>query len=102
MTTPAAAATEVEVRNVMAMARRGAVLIGYVRSGAPRVGQVTQLLAFAGREAVRLELIGVERLSSMEAGNVAVGLVFRNPPTLAEFGRALPPGSQIHLTDPAI
>jgi hypothetical protein len=34
-------AAEIEVRNVINITGRGAVLIGYVRQGAPQIGQLT-------------------------------------------------------------
>jgi hypothetical protein len=78
------------------------VLIGYVMHGKPVIGQVTGLLVFGGAPGRRLELIGIERLSSMQSGREAVGLVFRNAPSLADFNRALPAGSALDLAAPML
>ncbi|MEP7344353.1 MAG: hypothetical protein ABI877_03760 [Gemmatimonadaceae bacterium] len=92
---------EIEVRNAIAVAAAGAVLIGYVRAGAAHVGQLTAPLTIGGAAPRRLEVKAVERLTSMEAGGAAVGLVFRNPPPLNDLRRALPPGTLLVLEDPA-
>lgn len=91
---------EIEVRNAIAVARAGAVLIGYVRSGTARVGQVTAALPLGVAAPRRLEVVAVEKLTSMEAGGPAIALLFRNPPLLADLGRALPPGTRLQLEDP--
>lgn len=91
---------EIEVRNAIAVAGAGAVLIGYVRSGTARVGQVTVPLALGVAAARRLEILSVERLTSMEAGGPAIGLIFRNPPHLNDLRRTLPAGTLLVLEDP--
>jgi hypothetical protein len=45
----------------------------------------------------RLEVVAVEALSSMEDRGPAIGLLFRNPPSLAELRRALPAGMILGL-----
>ncbi len=92
---------EIEVHNVIALAGHGVVLIGHVRAGRARVGQVTRPLLLGQALAQRLEVSSVERLSSLETSDAAVGLVFRNPPLLEELRRALPQGSYLLLEQPA-
>lgn len=91
---------EIEVHNAISIAGRGAVLIGHVRSGSARVGQLTAALALGDAAGRRLEVSAVERLSSMQAGGPAVGLVFSNPPHVDDMRRALPSGSILVLVDP--
>ena len=91
---------EIEVHNVIALSGHGVVLIGYVRAGAARVGQVTRPLVLGHAAAQRLEVSSVERLSSLETSDAAVGLVFRHPPRLEELRRALPQGSFLLLEQP--
>lgn len=91
---------EIEVHNCMYLTGRGAVLIGFVRSGTPSAGQATEPLSLGGKVRA-LEVIAVERLSSMGSGLPAVGLVFRHPPALDELRAALPDGSIMLLENPA-
>jgi hypothetical protein len=91
---------EIEVRSAINIVGRGAVLIGHVRTGAARIGQVTVPLVLGRAPARRLEVSAVERLSSMQAGG-AVGLVFRDPPELGDLKRALPEGSILVLDEPS-
>jgi translation elongation factor EF-Tu-like GTPase len=91
--------TEVQVRNAISISGRGAVLIGYVRGGTPRVGQLTRPLSLGLESERRLEVTAVETLHSAEAGGPAVGLVFRNPPKLGDLRRALPAGTILILED---
>ncbi len=93
--------TEIEVHNAMNLAGRGAVLLAFVHSGTPCVGQFTPALALGGAAQRRLEVIAVERLSSMGSGKPAFGLIFKNPPLLNDLKDALPPGSRLVLDDPA-
>lgn len=90
---------EIEVRNVITLGGHGAVLIGFVRAGAARIGQVTVPLVLCGASQRRLEVISVERLSSMEAGGPPVGLMFRDPPHRDDLRRSLPPGSILVLEE---
>jgi hypothetical protein len=90
---------EVEVRNGITIAGRGAVLIGFVRSGTVRVGQRTPPLTFGDSAPRRLELIAVQRLASADAGGSAVGLVFARAPSLKELEQTLPAGAQLTLDD---
>ncbi|MEP6574119.1 MAG: hypothetical protein ABJD11_15575 [Gemmatimonadota bacterium] len=92
---------EIQVRNAIFISGRGAVLIGFVRAGAPRIGQLTAPLVLKGNAERRLEVAAVENLHSAESGGSAVGLVFRNPPELADLRRALPAGSMLALEDGA-
>jgi len=91
---------EIEVHNVITLGDRGAVLIGFIRSGTVRIGLVTVPLALGDASRRRLEVIAVERLSSMEPGGPPVGLVFRNPPQRDELRRRLPAGSVLLLEEP--
>jgi translation elongation factor EF-Tu-like GTPase len=91
---------EIDVRNAITILGRGAVLIGHVRTGAARIGQVTVPLVLGHQAARRLEVSAVERLSSMQASGTAVGLVFRDPPHLGDLKRALPAGSILVLEEP--
>jgi translation elongation factor EF-Tu-like GTPase len=91
---------EIEVHNVISIAGRGAVLIGHLRAGTARVGQVSAPLDLGAAAARRLEVSAVERLSSMQAGGPAVGLVFRDPPQLGDLRRAFPAGSTLVLEEP--
>ncbi len=91
---------QIEVRNVIFLAGRGAVVVGHVRTGTARVGQTTAPLALGGAAGRRLDVSAVERLSSMEARGQGVGIVFRDPPGLNDLKRALPPGSILELEEP--
>jgi hypothetical protein len=91
---------EIEVRNAINIVGHGTVLIGFVRAGTARIGQVTLPLVLGDAAERRLEVSAVERLSSMQAGGPAVGLVFRHPPQLRDLQRALPAGSVLVLEDP--
>jgi translation elongation factor EF-Tu-like GTPase len=93
-------AAEIEVRNAINIAGRGIVLVGHVRTGTVRVGQVTLPLVLGQAVARRLEVSTVERLSSMEARGLAVGIAFRNPPHLDDLKRTLPAGSILVLEEP--
>jgi len=92
---------KLEVHNSMNLSGRGAVLIGFVHAGTAGVGQLTPPLTIGGKAARRLEVIAVERLSSMGSGKPAVGLIFRNPPPIDELKMAFPSGSIVVLEDPA-
>lgn len=91
---------EIEVRNVMFIAGRGTVVVGHVRTGTARIGQLTEPLALGDAAGRRLEVSAVERLSSMEARGQGVGIVFRDPPPLNDLKSALPPGSIMVLEEP--
>jgi hypothetical protein len=90
----------IEVHNVITLGGRWAVLIGFVRAGAARIGQVTEPLVLGDAAPQRLEVIAVERLSSMAAGDPPVGLSFRNPPHRDDLRRRLPAGSILVLEEP--
>lgn len=91
---------EIEVRNTINLAGRGIVLVGHVRTGVVRMGQVTVPLVLGHGAARRLEVSAVDRLSSMETRGLAVGIAFRNPPHLDDLKRALPAGSILVLEEP--
>ncbi len=91
---------EIDVRNSISIAERGIVLVGHVRTGTARTGQVTVPLVFGHAVARRLEVSAVEHLSSMEGRGLAVGIVFRNPPHLDDLRRTLPAGSILVLEEP--
>lgn len=90
----------IEVRNVMFIAGRGTVVVGHIRTGTARTGQLTVPLLLDDAAGRRLEVSAVERLSSMEARGQGVGIVFRHPPGLDDLKRALPPGSMLVLEEP--
>src|SRR5450759_2878823 len=91
---------EIEVRNVIFLAGRCTVVVGHIRTGAARIGQLTAPLMLGDVAGRRLEVSAVERLSSMEARGQGVGIAFRNPPRLDELRHALPPGSILVLEAP--
>ena len=91
---------EIEIRNVIFIAGQGTVVVGHIRNGVARSGQMTTALELGDERARRLEVSAVERLTSMEGRGQAVGIVFRNPPNLNDLKRALPPGSVLELEDP--
>lgn len=92
--------TEVEVRNAINIKGRGAVLIAFARGALPHAGQLTPPLMFGAAEVRQLEVIRLERLTAMEVGGIAIGLVFKQPPSVADLKRALPQGSKLVLEDP--
>ncbi|MBE0614558.1 MAG: hypothetical protein IH604_12885 [Burkholderiales bacterium] len=92
---------QIEVSNAMFLAGRGAVIVGHVRAGTVRIGQLSAPLALGGEAARRLEVSVIERLSSMDGRAQAVGIAFRNAPELSELKRCLPAGSMLLLEDPA-
>jgi len=93
--------TEINVHNSIRIVGRGVMLLGHVRSGTVRVGQVTEPLVLGHAPVQRLEVSAVERLSSVEGRSPAVGIAFRRPPHLDDLRRALPPGSVLVLEEPA-
>jgi hypothetical protein len=96
----AGSGAQIEVSNVIYLGGR-AVLLGHVRAGTARIGQVTAPLALGAAAAQRLEVSVVERLSSTDARGQAVGIAFRSSPDLNDLKRALPVGSMLVLEDPA-
>lgn len=91
---------QVEVSNAMFLGGRGAVIVGHVRAGSVRVGQLSAPLALGGKAAQRLEVSSVERLTSMDRRGQAVGIAFRNAPGLDALKRCLPAGSMLVLVEP--
>lgn len=92
---------QIEVSNAIYLAGRGAVIVGHVRAGTVRIGQVTAPLVLGDAAAQRLEVSVVERLSSMDTRGPAVGIAFRNSPDLNDLKRSLPAGSMLVLEEPA-
>ena len=88
----------IEVRNTISIVGRGTVVIGYLRTGEARAGQVTTSLRLGSAPERPLVVSVVQRLSSTE-GEQALGLVFREPPSLREIQDALPPGTMLVLSD---
>ena len=91
---------QIEVSNVMFLAGRGAVIVGHVRAGTVRVGQLSAPLVLGGGAAQRLEVSVVEHLSSMDRRGQAVGIAFRKAPDLNELKRSFPAGSMLVLEEP--
>jgi translation elongation factor EF-Tu-like GTPase len=91
---------QVEVSNAIYLAGRGVVIVGHVRAGTVRVGQLTAPLVLGAAAAQRLEVSVVERLSSMDALGQAVGIAFRKSPDLNDLKHSLPPGSILLLEEP--
>lgn len=91
---------QIEVSNTLFLAGRGVVIVGHVRAGTVRIGQLTAPLALGAAAAQRLEVSVVERLSSMDRQGQAVGIAFRNSPELNELKRCLPSGSMLLLEEP--
>jgi hypothetical protein len=90
---------DVEVRTLFNMRGRGAVAIGYLRQGTVRVGQRTGPLAFGAGPARVLTLAAVEPMHAPDGGADALGLVFRERPSLADLRLALAPGTVIRFED---
>ena len=92
---------DVEVRNVFDLKGRGAVAIGYLREGTIRVGQRTRPLALGVGQHRVLTLAAVEPVHSPDGGADALGLVFRERPSLQDLRLALTPGTVIRFEDDA-
>jgi hypothetical protein len=90
---------EIEVRNLFNMKGRGAVAIGYLREGTVRVGQRTRPLAFGTGPQRVLTLAAVEPVHAPDGGADALGLVFRERPSLEDLRLALVPGMMIRFED---
>jgi len=91
---------QIEVSNTLFLAGRGVVVLGHVRAGTVRIGQLTAPLALGAAAAQRLEVSVVERLSSMDGQGQAVGIAFRKSPELNDLKRCLPAGSMLLLEEP--
>jgi hypothetical protein len=92
---------EIEVRNLFNMRGRGAVAIGYLREGTVRVGQHTRPLAFGTGPHRVLTLAAVQPVRSPDGGADALGLVFRERPSIEDLRLALVPGTVIRFEDAA-
>jgi hypothetical protein len=90
---------DVEVRNVFHVKGRGAVAIVYLRRGMVRVGQQTQPLALAGGLRRVLTLAAVETMHAPDGGAQALGLAFRERPSLEELRVVLAPGTLLQFED---
>lgn len=92
----------VEVRNVVNVKGQGAVAIGYLRQGTVRIGQqTTPLVLDAGRPRV-LTVAAVVPMHAPDGGSSALGLVFRERPSLSELHLALPPGTLLQFENIAV
>ena len=92
----------IEVRNVFPMKGRGAVVIGYLRRGTALIGQQTRVPAPGAGSHRVLTLAAVETVHSSDSSESALGLVFRERPTLEEIGPALTPGTVLQFEDATV
>jgi translation elongation factor EF-Tu-like GTPase len=90
---------DIEIRNVFHVKGRGAVAIGYLRQGTVRVGQQTRPLALGAGPHRVLTLAAVETVHAPDGGASALGLVFRERPSLEELRSALTPGTVLQFGD---
>jgi translation elongation factor EF-Tu-like GTPase len=90
---------EIEVRNVFSVKGRGAVAIGYLRQGTLRVGQQTRPLALGAGPHRVLTLAAVEAVHASDGGASALGLVFRERPSLEDLRAVLIPGTLLQFED---
>jgi translation elongation factor EF-Tu-like GTPase len=90
---------DIEVRNVFDVKGRGAVAIGYLRQGTVRVGQYTRSLELGPGPQRVLTLAAVETMNAPDGGAKALGLVFRERPSLEELRCVLAPGTVLHFED---
>jgi translation elongation factor EF-Tu-like GTPase len=90
---------DIEIRNVFHVKGRGAVAIGYLRQGTVRVGQQTRPLALGAGPHRVLTLAAVETVHAPDGGASALGLVFRERPSLEELRLALTPGTVLQFGD---
>jgi translation elongation factor EF-Tu-like GTPase len=90
---------EIEVRNVFNVKGRGAVAIGYLRQGTARVGQQTRPLALGAGPHRVLTLAAVEAVHASDGGANALGLVFRERPSLEELRAMLTPGTMLQFEE---
>jgi translation elongation factor EF-Tu-like GTPase len=90
---------EIEVRNVFHVKGRGAVAIGYLRQGIVRVGQQTRSLALGAGPHRVLTLAAVETVHAHDGGASALGLVFRERPSLEDLRAVLTPGTVLQFED---
>jgi translation elongation factor EF-Tu-like GTPase len=90
---------DIEIRSVFTVKGRGAVAVGYLRGGTVRVGQRTPLPAPRAGAPRWLTLAAVEPVHSPDGGGDALGLVFRERPSIEELGAALTPGIVLRFED---
>lgn len=90
---------DIEVRSVFTMKGRGAVAIGYLRRGTVHVGQQTRSPALSMGPHRVLTLAAVETMHAPEGGANALGLVFRERPSLDDIRSALTPGTVLQFED---
>jgi len=90
---------DIEVRNVFTMQGRGAAIIGYLRRGSVRVGQQTRSPALGGGPHRVLTLAAVQTVHAPDGGVNALGLVFRERPSLEDIRSALTPGTLLQFED---
>lgn len=84
------------------MKGRGAIVIGYLRRGTALIGQQTRVPAPGTGSNRVLTLAAVETVHAPDSGESALGLVFRERPTLEEIGSTLPPGTMLQFEDATI
>jgi translation elongation factor EF-Tu-like GTPase len=90
---------EIEVRNVFNVKGRGAIVIGYLRQGTVRVGQQTPPLALGAGPRRVLTLAAVEAVHAHDGGASALGLVFRERPSLEDLRSTVTPGTVLQFED---
>jgi hypothetical protein len=93
---------DIEVRSLFMMKGKGAVAIGYLRQGTAHVGQRTQPLALPADLPQVLTLAAVEVVHAIDGSSDALGLVFRERPSLDDLRSVLTRGTVLHLEDPAL
>lgn len=90
---------DVEVRSLFTMKGRGAAVIGYSRGGTVRVGQQARPPALSTGPYRVLTLEAVETVHAPDGGDNALGLVFRERPTLKDIASVLTPGTVLRFED---
>lgn len=90
---------DIEIRNLFTMKGRGAVVIGYLRRGSVQIGQQTRPPALSAGPHPLLTLAAVETMHPPDGGANALGLVFRERPSLDDIRSALTPGTVLRFED---
>jgi len=78
------------------------VVIGHLRRGTALIGQQTRMPSLGAGGPRVLTLAAVETMRSPDSGENALGLVFRERPTLEQIGPALSPGTILQFEDAAL
>ena len=92
---------EIEVHRVFTVKGRGAVVIGYLRLGTVRPGQQVRLPEPGPGPPRVLTLAAVEPVHAPDGGGDALGLVFRERPSLEAVRSALAAGARLRFEDAA-